>query len=293
MNLGRLRLSISRNRAARAILYPVVLLKRAMEPSRRDILDGVVRNLAKCLADDPLVLLKEYDGTFSVDRRSDLFARIVAEGAYEPVLAQTCLARLDASRDAIDVGANVGFYTTLLARRLAARRVLAIEPTRNALAKLHANIARNGVKERVIVFEGVAADRDGVLEINTIAGKEEYSSLGAVAHPSVDGEERSTEHVASATIDSLVQRHGLEPGLVKIDVEGSEHRVLRGAAETLRAHRPVVLSELSASLLRRNGSSAAEVVAYMKGFGYRILDPSKPTGRFVEQEFGDMLCIPE
>jgi FkbM family methyltransferase len=292
MTLARLRLAIARNRAARAALYPAVLLKRALEPSRREIVEDVLRNLERCLADDPLVNLREYDGTFSVDRRSHLFARIAAEGAYEPALAAACAAHLDPSRDAIDVGANVGFYTTLLARKLAARRVLAIEPTRNALVKLHGNLARNAVEDRVIVFEGVASDREGTLEINTVAGKEEYSSLGALSHPSVDGEERRTERVASATIDGLVLRHGLVPGFIKIDVEGAEHRVLSGATETLRAHRPVVLSELSASLLRRNGSSAAEVVAYMRRLGYRIVDPLRPSGAFAEKEFGDMLCLP-
>ena len=130
------------------------------------------------------------------------------------------------------------------------------------------------------------------MEINTVAGREEYSSIGALVHPSIQGAGRQTQRVASTTIDDLVRIHGIHPGFIKIDVEGAEHRVLRGADAALRTHRPVVLSELSTTLLAQNGSSAAEVVAYMESRGYDVVDPLNPSGRFVAREFGDMLCVP-
>lgn len=292
MAFSRVRNSISRSKAARALLYPAIVIKRAITGRGDAARYRVVKNLQERLAEDPVVHVKEFQGTFLMDRRSDLFARLASEGVYEPVLAAVCTANLDTTRDAIDVGANVGFYTNLIARQLESARVLAIEPTANALAKLRSNIERNGIGARTLVFAGIASDREGTRRLNTVVGKEEYSSIGTLAHPSILNEQFETSEVQSSTIDALVRHHGLDPGFIKIDVEGAEYEVLRGAESTLRNHRPVVLSELSTALLRHNGTSAAEVVAYLQRLGYRVVDPLHPDEPFAEREYGDMLCVP-
>lgn len=292
MTFSTVKNAISRNRTARTLLHPAILIRRAFARRHDAMRNRLVATLQACLAEDPIVRVEEFEGTFLVDRNSHLFARIASEGVYEPELAETCVANLDPARDAIDVGANVGFYTNLLARKLRHGRVLAIEPTPNAAAKLRANIERNGIAARTLVYEGVASDREGIRSLNTIAGKEEYSSLGQLRHPSILNEKFETKEVQSSTIDALVERYQLNPGFIKIDVEGVEHEVLRGAESTLRKFRPVVLSELSGALLRHNGTSVAEVVTYMRGLGYRVGDPLNPGGRFVEREYGDMLCLP-
>lgn len=292
MAFSRVRNSISRSKAARALLYPAIVIKRAITRRGDAARNRFVKNLQECLAEDPVVHVKEFQGTFLVDRRSHLFARVASEGTYEPALAATCTSHLDPTRDAIDVGANVGFYTNLMARQLQSGRVLAIEPTANALAKLRSNIERNGIGARTLVFEGIASDRECTRNLHTVVGKEEYSSVGTLAHPSILNERFETREVQSSTIDALVRHHRLDPGFIKIDVEGAEYEVLRGAESTLKNHRPIVLSELSTALLRHNGTSAAEVVAYMQRLGYRVVDPLHPEEPFAEREYGDMLCIP-
>jgi FkbM family methyltransferase len=293
MSFSRVKHSILQNRAAKALFHPALLIRRALAQRGIAARHRLVRTLQERLAEDPVVEVKEFQGTFLLDRRSHLFARVASEGAYEPELAAVCAANLDPTRDAIDVGANVGFYTNLMARQLRGRRVLAIEPTPNALSRLKHNLERNGVAERTIVFEGIAADREGVRRLNIVVGKEEYSSVGALAHPSIHEERSETREVQASTIDALVQRHGLDPGFIKIDVEGAEYEVLRGAEATLKKHRPIVLSELSAALLQSNGSSAAAVIEFMRRLAYRIVDPLHPGRRFVARDYGDMLCLPD
>jgi FkbM family methyltransferase len=292
MAFSRLKDTISRSHAARILLHPAILVRRAMMRRRDAVRNQLVGNLQRRLAEDPVVQIDEFQGTFLLDRRSDLFARVVSEGAYEPELAAICTTHLDPNRDAIDVGANAGFYTTLMARQLKGNRVLAIEPTPNALAKLRANVMRNGIDRQTLVFEGVASDRECMRTLKSVAGKEEYSSVGKLAHPSIANEHFETSNVQSTTIDALVRQYALDPGFIKIDVEGAEHEVLRGAERTLREQRPVVLSELSARLLADNGTSASAVVEYMQNLGYRVSDPLNPGGRFAVRDYGDMLCVP-
>jgi len=293
MAFSRVSNTLARSKTARFLLHPMILLRRRLA-RRGDVLrNRLVENLQRSLAEDPVVHLTEFQGTFVLDRRSHLFARVASEGAYEPELAAICVARLDPNRDAIDVGANAGFYTNLMARQLrAGGRVLAIEPTPNALARLRSNIKRNGIDAQTLVFEGIASDRECTRSLHTVVGKEEYSSVGSLAHPSIVNERSETRDVQSTTIDALVQRHGLDPGFIKIDVEGAEHEVLRGAEATLRTHRPIVLSELSARLLAHNGTSASDVIEYMQRLGYRVTDPLNPDGRLAVRDYGDMLCVP-
>src|SRR3546814_12269436 len=85
-------------------------------------------------------------------------------------------------------------------------------------------------------------------------GREEESAIAAL-HPAARVENGVQEHtVASDRLDDLVIRHDLKPGLIKVDVEGAEGLVFRGAMETLNKFRPVILSELSDPLLRDLGT---------------------------------------
>ena len=115
---------------------------------------------------------------------------------------------------------------------------------------------------------------------------------GALVHPSVGGAAFETVEVAAQTIDSLVSTFALNPGFVKIDVEGMEHTVLAGMRSTMENFQPVILAECSEPLLRRNGSSAREIMREITRFGYLISDPLVPGAAPGTRAYGDILCIP-
>ena len=228
----------------------------------------------------------------AVSGRSDLFARVVVDGEYEPRLARTFAQFIDPHRDIVDVGANIGFYSVLGARRNADRRVLAVEPNPEALRRLRTNIERNSIAERVIVFEGVAGAAPGVAELHVIDGMEEYSSVGAIAHASVARKATRTIPVAVETIDRLVEIHRLQPGLIKIDVEGAEGLVLAGAERTLNRLKPTLLAEFSPALLAKMGTDPARLLATLRGAGYRVVDAENEATDPLLRDYGDILCLP-
>jgi FkbM family methyltransferase len=296
MNQKTILASAKKSRLIRAGLFPFLIVKRARE-KRASLLeqaaqDGIVANLRCMLSRDPVMRLPDFDGVFTVGVWSDQFKRLAIEGRYEPELARRCAELLDRTRDVIDVGANVGFFTVLFAKKVENRRVLAVEPTKNALERLHKNIRGNGVEARTIVFEGVASDKSGEARIKTVAGKEEYSSLGEMAHPGVINEKIEYQQVKASTVDELTKKYSLDPGLIKVDVEGMEHLVFAGAHEVLKNKRPVIVSELSDYLLKRNGSSAAQVIAALRQYDYEITDPLDPSVRPGIRDFGDIICVP-
>ena len=278
--------------AVRVMAAPALAVRRAVQ--KRRVANGRkgLDQLRNVLAADPVIRLAEFEGVFSLDARSHLFERIVLDGQYEPDLAAVCVAHLDPARDAIDVGTNVGFFTVLMARHLPERRVLAVEPTPAALAQLALNLRRNNVSDNVVTFEGAVANRPGRRQLSVIDGREEYASLGPLVHAATAGAAGHSIEVAVATIDDLVREHGLAPGFIKIDVEGAELSVLEGALETLRTHRPIILSELSPRLLAAQGATAERVLDLLRGLGYVLSDPTTPGGPVGKRTYGDLLAIP-
>ena len=276
-----------------ALRVPFRAAWRRLNARRHRLSEAWFESIAGTLAEDPCIRVAEFGGEFFVDARSALFRRVVRSGGlYEPELSALCASRIDPERDVLDVGANIGFHAVLFGRGVTRGRVLAVEPTARAFARLERNVARNGVDDRVILHRGAVSDAAGHLEIKTVPGREEFSTLGELAHPAVAGEDFLVERVTTTPLDELVERHGLSPGFMKVDVEGAEHLVFGGAERVLAEHRPVILSELSDALLARNGSSAAEVIARIEGHGYTVTDPFGRGGASVGRDFGDILCVP-
>lgn len=283
---------IKRNRILRGALYPIIGTRGMFLRKKLEFQYEIIENLKDLLVEQPVMRVDEFQGNFLLDCRSDLFKRLVVDKCYEPKLAQCCKDLIDKNRDAIDVGANVGFFTILFAKTLNNRKVLSIEPTNLALSRLYKNILLNQVQDKVIVFEGVAANSIGEVEIKTMAGREEYSSIGLTSYISAENN-FSLEKVVSTTIDDLVTQYSIDPGFIKVDVEGVEHLVFDGARKTLLNHRPIILSELWDHFLRQNGSSAKDVVNLIKEYDYDVINPDAPNIPLVFENVNNILCIPK
>lgn len=248
--------------------------------------------LARRIAGDVVLDLPEFGGTFECSPRSHLFRRIMLHDRYEPEVAQLLRSHIDANRDFIDVGANIGFFSVLGARQIQTGRVLAIEPVPEAIRRFKANIARNDLQEQVILFEGALGSAPLQAEAYHIDGQEEYSSLAPVIHPNVDGREARKSLVSVETLDRLVARHGLSPGLVKLDIEGGELDALKGAKETLLRDRPVILCELDDTLLRQFGASRTDLLNFLRELDYEPRDAVDVGNPPESKDCGEILCLP-
>lgn len=141
----------------------------------------------------------------------------------------------------VDVGANVGSYTVLAAGACGAR-VLSIEPIPSTFARLGDNIRLNDLDRLVDARNVGLGASSGVLRFSTDLDSENHVLAGA------ESGEASGLAVPVCTLDSLVADSS--PILIKIDAEGYETEVLRGAEQTLR--RPTV----QAVLMELNGNGA-------------------------------------
>ncbi len=143
-------------------------------------------------------------------------------GIWEPDLTAFISSRLRPGDTFIDVGANIGWFTMLAAKRSA--RVVAIEPLPSIHAELDANVQRNGMQDRVRLVMAAASDRVEVVHIHSgpawNLGKSSMSQRRELGKPG--------EVAAAPVSDLLLPEEVAQVRLIKIDVEGAEDVVLRG-----------------------------------------------------------------
>lgn len=152
----------------------------------------------------------------------------------EPALVSALLDAVDPGTVVYDVGANVGFYTCLLATTAAT--VHAFEPNPHALADLRRNVSLNGL-HNVVIHDCAVSDGPGRAYLS---GRGSPSGLGAISTRPTG---LIVETVALDDLDATPA-----PDVVKIDVEGHETAVLRGMRGLLGAEsasrRPTVFCEV-------------------------------------------------
>jgi FkbM family methyltransferase len=258
----------------RPLLYnsikPAIKIARKFFPSREQRLSQAYGYLFESVEGGTLKVRVPNIGVFEIDGRSHILGGLLIERGYETRLLELLRKHVDPHKDAIDVGANVGIISVFIAKLLTnGNSVLAVEPTPGALAHLMRNIEANGIAEKVIVFQGVAEEKSGEFVMKIFPGREEYSTLVGVALPAVKREEYQELRVSGETIDELVHRYSLRPGLIKIDVEGAEVHVLHGARETIQRYRPVILSEFFPDdLCVEAGGTPGGIPGLLKEHGY-------------------------
>ncbi len=206
------------------------------------------------------------EAVVTVDGRTRLVARphqfsavwTVYDGVHEWEELQFCLRYLRPGDHFVDVGANVGVFSTLIGTRIPGVRITAVEPFPPVREDLLANLALNDLD--VTVVDSALSDAAGEATFEVL----DRDVLNRLA----PGGGTTGITVPVTTLDELVG--GDPPALIKIDVEGSELRVMQGARRLLTgAAAPVLLFE-HAGYCEHFGITPAEVRAFLTEVGYGI-----------------------
>jgi FkbM family methyltransferase len=161
---------------------------------------------------------------------SHLAAAWLSVGDHEPELP-FIRALLRQEDTFVDVGANIGVYSVVAAVRGA--RVLAFEPNGGAREMLTANLALNDVADRVQVLSCALADFSGTARFT--------NDLESSNHLAIDLKTEG-DLVEVRELDALIEP-GVTVTIIKIDAEGFDEAVLRGARGALERDRPVIIVE--------------------------------------------------
>lgn len=171
----------------------------------------------------------------------------------------------------VDVGANFGYYTLLLSRWVgSAGQVIAFEPTREYGLRNQAHIRDNRLDN--VRFEPCGlSDHDHTADI-------QIGECSGTMHWTAPSSPRGTETIRLIRFDDWWSGYVAEGNpdrldFLKIDVDGHELHVVRGALKTLRCHRPILLIEFYKPNFEQAGYTCADLADFLeRELGYTLCD---------------------
>ena len=234
--------------------------------------ERIVRRFAspeKCRGMQEICVVR--DGAIFVTQPGVLLGWHVAFfGTYEPELREIFRAVLPAGGVAVDVGANVGWHTLLLARLVGdGGRVLAAEPNPSVRARLQENLNLNRFRH-VEVVPYALADAEGAAEFLAPDGNAVGAGDGRMVAATEIGEHQIIR-VETRRLDTILLAMRLERlDLIKIDVEGFEWPVLKGAEQMIARFRPHIVFEYLDEYVERGGGTPEALAEFFLRHRYRL-----------------------
>jgi FkbM family methyltransferase len=133
---------------------------------------------------------------------------------------------------ALDIGANVGCYSLLLGQWVGPQgRVFAFEPAADTFSNLSKHIRLNSLSDRVTPVQAAVSDSTATASFLAL----DHHGMNRLAVDQDRSDHARVVTVPTVTVDEFCARERIAPDLIKIDVEGFELAVLRGARETIKA----------------------------------------------------------
>lgn len=185
-----------------------------------------------------------------------------------------------------DVGAHLGYYSALAAALGAT--VHTFEPSHGPLPDLRANVPGN-----VTVVPAALWDQETTLELKDFGAA--HSAVNTLLSPKDEhlSEPVETYPVDATTVDRYVERTRDVPMFIKIDAEGAELQVLRGAEATLATARPYVTVEVGDTREQRTSRPALEFALERDYAAYDLTDAGlTPHTLRDDYPYGNVLLIP-
>lgn len=238
----------------------------------------------------------------------DLLTRhMLFEGGYQQDVLQAIRRLARPGGVVLDVGGHHGLMAVVSGQSVGPTgRVFTFEPNPHARVHLKAHLALNDINNAAVVEEALS-DKEGDASFFAQKGDVTWNST-IIQGFADDFSDRDRIEIKTLTLDAWVERSGVVPTLIKIDVEGSEFLVLQGALETLRRHRPVLIMEFNPLAARAAGHELGEYLQFLREnryksvvlrrnrLGYYNFDDQEPfdeSRHCAGSELANVVCIPE
>jgi len=206
---------------------------------------------------------------FYVDTRDQGFgSNVLLDGFWEMWLTKAMARIVKPGMVAIDIGANFGYYSLLLADLVGPTgMVVAVEPNPHATPKLRATLALNGFADRTKVIEAAAgAAASGFARI--------YATLSEPKNAAIVGETFAAD-AGVGTVSAVplwtaeaVERDFGRIDFIKIDAEGAEIDIITGLQPVLAKHRPSLVLEFNVARYPEPRAFLAEVCSFYPSLSY-------------------------
>ena len=178
-----------------------------------------------------------------------------------------------------DIGANIGWYSNHLAKKLSNSTIYSFEPIPETFDQLSANTYLNGATN---------------IRLNNLAFSSKKEKLTFYYSPTVTGASSSqniTEnqsmtklYLEAETIDNYMITNSITKlDFIKCDVEGAEYFVFQGGFETIKSSKPIVFTEMLRKWAAKFGYHPNDIINYFSNFGYKCFIANEGKLRIVDK----------
>lgn len=243
------------------------------------------------------------EGTVVLNPEDPVVSGALALGVYETSELDIFRAFLKEGMTVLDIGANIGIYTVIAARRVGPTgTVIACEPEQTNFSLLSDTIHENKFTN-VRAFPCALADHQGNMELH-------ISSANKGNHSLVKTDRNSAEFTRAVSVpvqttDALLAEAGVaNVDIIKMDIEGAEPLALKGMTRTLEAEKLILFFEFSPGALKSCGFDPHAVLSDLRNSGFTlyeiketqkkilpIMDMSSFVAQFSDTQYTNLLCV--
>lgn len=215
---------------------------------------------------------------YELDLSEGIDLSVFLFGSFQKHVFQNRYVTFKGDEVVFDVGANAGVMSLQFAKLAPRGAVYSFEPTHYAFAKLKKNISLNPVlASRITVVQTfLSVTEASTPSITAYASWKVDGTHSAADHAVHLGTPKDTTGVPSTTIDAYVKQYAITRlDFIKIDTDGHEWDVLRGARQSIHMFRPIVIFEVGEYVMRDRGISFENYYDFFHAQGYDLFDSNR------------------
>jgi FkbM family methyltransferase len=198
---------------------------------------------------------------------------IITQSLTEKPLTDFFKRYINKSMNCIDVGANIGYYSILFS--ILANKVIAFEPTSKYHRILKINLKLNNIENVSVIRKGLS---DKHIENTIITIGECSATLHFPENAKIFGQ----ENIELTSLDNIIKS---KVDLIKIDVDGHDFNVIKGASRIINLYRPLIAFEVAAPQYYSNGINLPEVYKFFENINYSVYCETQPYKKINIDEF--------
>lgn len=224
-------------------------------------------------------------------------------GIYEPVETRISTSLLKKGDCVIDIGANIGYYTLLFARKVGnTGKVFAFEPDPQNFSILNRNI-KNNKYTNVVTVKKAVSDKCRKMQLYKSGNSSGYTIFNIY-------KVKKSVHIEAITLDEYFKGKKQKVDFIKMDIQGAEGTALEGMKGLIRANPQVkIITEFWPLGLERSGTDPTEYLKTLEGFGFEIYEIDEDSKRIRksgidklvkentaakrELKYTNLLCVPK
>jgi FkbM family methyltransferase len=212
---------------------------------------------------------------YEIDPAEGIELSLFLFGKFQSHITSNRFLQLNNDAVILDIGANVGLMTLQFARMVPRGKVYSFEPTHYALERLKKNLSLNpGLASNVEVINSFVSERS-----DTNPGIVAYSSWkvngerSADDHPVHLGTPKAAEGVPSVSLNDFVEKLNISKiDFIKIDTDGHEYEVFKGAARAIAKFRPRIIFEIGLYVMDEKKITFDFYYNYFSELKYELID---------------------